>query len=356
MTGTCGDPTPTPLGRSAAPVVSVVVPVHNADSTLSSALESILSQTRRDFELIAIDDGSTDGTARLLADFARRDSRVRLLQPGRVGLVGALNEGLSAARGQYVARFDADDFAHPDRLAEQTAYLEAHPEIAVVGSLVECFSEDAEVGEGFRVYEAWINSLVDPDAIAREIFVESPLVHPSVTFRRDTVCDAGGYRDTPWPEDYELWLRLHTAGCRFAKVPRVLHRWREHESRLTRTDPRYSVENFLRVKAHYLRRGPLAGDPRAVIWGAGQFGRRISKHLQSEGVDLLAFVDIDPKKIGNTRRGAPIVSPDALLSVLSQHGDPLVLAAVPSRGARDLIRQRLAAIGLVEGVGFFCVA
>jgi FlaA1/EpsC-like NDP-sugar epimerase len=116
------------------------------------------------------------------------------------------------------------------------------------------------------------------------------------------------------------------------------------------------VENFIRAKAHYLRLGPLRTDPRAVVWGAGQIGRRLSKHLQRRGVDLIAFVDIDPRKIGSTRRGAPIISPDDLPDVHRSSGRPLILAAVPSRGARALIRTRLEALGLAEGREFLCVA
>ena len=167
----------------------------------------------------------------------------------------------------------------------------------------------------------------------------------------------GGYKDFGWAEDYDLWLRLHLAGRRFAKLPRVLLSWRESPGRLTRRDDRYAVENFLRAKARYLRLGPLARAPRAIIWGAGQIGRRLSKHLQREGITLIAFVDIDPKKIGNTRRGAPIVSPpEALPHTWESSGRPLILAAVPSRGARARIRDHLHKIGLTEGRDFLCVA
>jgi FlaA1/EpsC-like NDP-sugar epimerase len=141
-----------------------------------------------------------------------------------------------------------------------------------------------------------------------------------------------------------------------AKVPAILLYWREGPNRLTRTDGRYSVENFIRAKAHYLRQGPLAASMTTIVWGAGQMGRRLSKHLQRSGVEVVAFVDIDPKKIGNTRRGAPIISPEELPSVWQDHGRPVVLAAVPSRGARGLIRGHLNRIGMEETRDFYCVA
>jgi hypothetical protein len=180
------------------------------------------------------------------------------------------------------------------------------------------------------------------------------VAHPSVVVRRELLEAAGGWRDLGWPEDYDLWLRLLAVGTRFAKVERFLFFWRDHGARLTRTDPRYTVPRFLACKAHHLARGPLAGARRVVLWGAGQTGRRLAKHLLAEGVALDAVVDIDPAKIGRTLRGAPVIAPEALAVRL---GDGVVvLAAVASRGARDLIRARLVALGLDEGRDFYCVA
>ena len=125
---------------------------------------------------------------------------------------------------------------------------------------------------------------------------------------------------------------------------------------LTRVDPRYSLENFLRLKAHYLMLGPLRGRDAVVIWGAGMMGRRLSKHLVRAGAPLAAFVDIDPDKIGRTRRGHPVLAPEALPAELEKHRNPVVLAVVGARGARELIRKRLAALGYEEGSDWFAVA
>jgi GT2 family glycosyltransferase len=227
--------------------------------------------------------------------------------------------------------------------------------LAAVGCLVEGFPP-GDVRQGFRLYLAWLNSLVTPEEIARQIYVESPLAHPSVMVRRDWLERLGGYEDHGWPEDYDLWLRMHLAGARFAKVPRVLIAWREHADRLTRTDARYSLENFLRAKAHYLMRGPLRKAPAVIVWGAGAMGRRLSKHLVREGAPLRAFVDIDPEKIGRRRRGLPIHSAEDLPALVRAAPETVVLAAVGARGARELIRTRLQGMGLVEGLDWWAVA
>jgi hypothetical protein len=210
--------------------------------------------------------------------------------------------------------------------------------------------------EGFRIYLDWLNGLTSAEEIARQIFVESPLPHPSVMMRRDWLERAGGYQDHGWPEDYDLWLRLHLLGARFAKVPEVLLAWRDSPGRLTRLDPRYSVENFLRAKAHYLAAGPLRDRGAVIVWGAGQMGRRLSKHLLREGAPLAAFVDIDPAKIGGRKRGLPVVAPADLPALWGRSPNPAVLAAVGARGARALIRAQLEGMGLREGEDWWAVA
>lgn len=331
------------------------MPSFNREATVDEAVASILTQSWRDLELIAVDDGSTDGTRDRLHAWAARDPRVRLVARPHAGLIPALNAGLAECRGEYVARHDADDRADPERIEAQVEMLERDPSLAAVGCLVEGFPP-GDVRQGFQVYLEWMNRLVTPEDIAREIFVESPLAHPSVTVRGAWLERMGGYEDHGWPEDYDLWLRMHLAGARFAKVPRTLLGWREHRLRLTRTDSRYSLEAFLRAKAHYLVRGPLQGAAGAIVWGAGPIGRRLSKHLVREGAALLAFVDIDPAKIGKQRRGRPILAPDDLPALRRSSPGAIVLAAVGARGARALIRGRLEAMGLIETRDWWAVA
>lgn len=339
----------------APPRISVLMPCFNSAATLPEALDSLQAQTYKEYELIAVDDGSSDDTAAILTAAARQDTRIRVLRCEHRGIIPTLNSGLQICQGELVARMDSDDRAHPLRLEKQAGLLERHPSTGVVSCLVEGFPPE-QVREGFRVYMDWLNSLVTPEQIDREIFIESPLAHPSAVFRREVVADAGGYQDHGWPEDYDLWLRLHLKGVRFQKVPEVLLAWREYPHRLTRTDSRYSLENFLRCKAHYLLPGPLHDRDGVFIWGAGMVGRRLSKHLLREGASLAAFIDIDPAKIGRLRKGRPVIPPEHLPEWLGRFRRPVVLAAVGSRGARTIIRSRLNAWGLVEGTDWWGVA
>lgn len=330
------------------PEVSVFLPCYNAERTLQEALSSLSKQSHPNFEVVALDDGSTDDTLSILKTWQEKDHRFRVISKPHRGIVDTANEGFIHCRAPLIARMDADDWAHPERLSEQTTYLQEHPDIAAVGSLVEGFSE-GEVGKGFQLYFQWLNSLISHEDIAREIFIESPLPNPSMTFRKSWFRDIGGYQDHGWPEDYDLWLRMYLAGGKFAKINRVLLKWREHEQRLTHTDSRYSVKNFLRAKAHYLAKGPAHSRDAVIVWGAGMTGRRLSKHLIREGLPVVAFVDVDPNKIGSTLRGHPIIAREELMEWWSRYQHPILLTAVRARKARPLIKKKLNEFGLAEG-------
>ncbi|MCK5793560.1 MAG: glycosyltransferase [Anaerolineales bacterium] len=330
------------------PDVSVLLPCYNASETLEETLNSLQKQTYPDFEVICVDDGSTDSTGALLTGWVQKDPRFIYIPKEHSGVVEAANTGLEFCRGEIVVRMDADDRCHPDRIKLQREYLLKNPEVAVVGSLVKGFPAE-QIGEGFQLYYDWLNSLINHEDITREIFVESPIANPCAAFRRSWIRELGGYQDHGWPEDYDLWLRFYLAGALFAKIPDVLLEWREHPGRLTHQDSRYSVENFLRAKAHYITKGPARERDAVFVWGAGMTGRRLSKHLVREGLPLAAFVEVDQKKIGNTRRGKPIVSVEELPVLWGQYQNPILLTAVRARSAAPLIKAALDELGLVEG-------
>jgi GT2 family glycosyltransferase len=337
------------------PQLSVVLPVRNAAGTIDSAVASTLASREVDLELVCVDDGSSDGTGALLDDWARRDRRCRTLRTAPQGIVAALNTGIESAKAPLVARMDADDEMHADRLAQQAALLDERSDLVLVGCLIESFREGG-LAEGYRIYSDWVNGLVTPEEIEREAFVECPVPHPTWMFRRREVMGVGGYREHDWPEDLDLLYRLLARGYRIGKVPRVLYRWRDHPGRLSRRDPRYGREAFLRVKARYVGEiHPMRG---AVVWGAGKTGRRLARLLRETGTPLRAFVDIRPERANTTWRGIPILGPDAVPGRASSWRAEAVrvLGAVSSRGARQEIRDYLKAAGLREGSDFLMLA
>jgi glycosyltransferase involved in cell wall biosynthesis len=335
------------------PRVSVLLPVRDAADTLPECLESLAVQTLEDHEVVAIDDGSTDGSGSLLAEWAGRDRRLRVVRTPRRGLVPALNRALAEARSSVVARMDADDLARRDRLERQVDRLEHDPGVDVLGSRVELFSHPAlPPSGGMRAHVDWLNGLLDHEAMARDRFVEAPLVHPSVVLRRAALHRLGGWRSFDGPEDYDLWLRAFDAGLRFSKLPEVLLLWRDRPGRLTRTDPRYSPDRFRALKLAALRRGPLVPGRPVVIWGAGPVGKGWARALAAVGHPVSAFVEVDRRKVGERIHGARVVP----VAEARQPGRPLHLAAVGQRGARGRIRAEAARLGLHEGRDLVAVA
>jgi glycosyltransferase involved in cell wall biosynthesis len=332
----------------AAGVISVLMPARNAESTVASALEGVLAQSGAPaFEVVCIDDASSDGTREVLDRFAAADARVRIVAGEGRGLVRALQVGLRECRGDLIARMDADDLLHPDRLRLQCEMLFRDQQLGAIGSLVRCFP--GPLTPGLARLEAWLNSVITAEECAAARFIEAPLVHPSTTFRREALESVGGWRDAGWAEDWDLLLRLFDAGWRFAKAPEVLLFWRDSPQRLTRTGEVYRPRNMIELRAHHLAHGPLRG--RAFdVWGAGPTGKRLARALEQYGVRPRRFFDVDRKK--RVARGVRVAAADELRAP----DGALIVCAVGAAGAREEIRAQLEPRGFQEGRDFLFAA
>jgi glycosyltransferase involved in cell wall biosynthesis len=335
--------------RVVTPRVSVLLPVRNAAPTLPACLASLARQTEPAWECVLVDDGSTDDTRTIAGAAAARDPRVRVLDAGRIGLVGALNAGLAACRAPIVARMDGDDLMHRERLAQQLDALARDPTLSAVGCHVR-LAPRATLTERRREYEAWLNGLASPADLARDAFVECPVAHPTLVMRREMA--ALGYADHGWPEDYDLVLRALARGFRIGVVRRRLLTWRDGSGRLSRVDPRYAQARFTACKAHYLASGLLAGRDTYVLWGYGGTGRALRRALAMEGRHPSHIVEVKATRIGQRIHGAPVV-PIAAIGTLRGH--PFIVS-VARAGPRAEIRAVLQAQGFVEGRDYVCAA
>lgn len=334
-----------------APRISVLLPVHDGAATLAAALRSVRVQSFSDLECVVVDDGSTDATRLVLAR-AARDPRLRVLTTPHAGIVHALNTGLAACRGEFVARLDADDRMHPERLARQLRALELDPGLAGVGCHVRSFPR-ARLSAGRLSYERWLNSLSSEASVLRDRFVECPLAHPTLFLRREALDRRGGYRDVGWPEDYDLVLRMFAAGDRLGVVPEPLLAWRDSPNRLSRTHGSYALERFTACKAHFLGATWIRGSD-YVLWGYGDTGRGLCKALAAHGRRPTHIVELHRGRIGQRVAGAPVIHPEALARL--EPRPRRIVVSVAGEAARAEIRAALAQAKFLEERDYLCAA
>jgi glycosyltransferase involved in cell wall biosynthesis len=331
------------------PGVSILLPFRNAADTLDAAIASMADQTCTDWELLLINNASTDESPAIAQRWALRDPRIRLLREPTIGIAHALNTGIAQAQGRYIARMDADDLSHPERLAKQVAFLDAHPEIGVLGTRTS-FASTMEESRGMQAYVQWQNALLTPHDHFVKRFVDAPLAHPTVMFRRELVEQHGGYGTGPLPEDHELWLRWMDAGVRFAKLPEELLTWNDHAGRLSRTHANYSVDAFFSTKvkwlAKWLKRS--LNDRPLVVAGTSRMCRDRVALLEAEGIPVHAFTDVKARNVPGHAFIPHLELPPA--------GEVFVVSFISQRGAGDRIAEFLVGRGLVEGRDFLLAA
>lgn len=208
--------------------VSVVMSVYNGEKHLAKAIASILNQTFSDFEFIIINDGSNDSSELIIRKFAIQDERIMVISRENHGLTRSLNEGIKLAKGEYVARMDADDIAFPKRLEKEVDYLDNHPEVGLVSCFARVINDcDQEIGEH--------RPPVVHNEIRKRSFFAGQLCHPAAVFRKTLWAELGGYDEKVlYAQDYELWFRL-MAGYKVANIPEFLFYWRNSASGIGRT-------------------------------------------------------------------------------------------------------------------------
>ncbi len=267
------------------PAVSVIMPVRNGAAWLAESVASIRAQDFATFEFIIVDDGSDDGTAALLASFAAADPRIRVFRQAPQGIVAALDTAIAQARAPYLARLDADDRTRPDRLRKQLAFMEAHPEVGLLGTWAEVID-----GAGTRVGR--LTPPADPAHLARVLGRTNPFVHSSVMMRTALVRRLGGYRSAfRAAEDYDLWLRIAEVAS-IANLAEDLTQYRRHAASQSQRDAvRQAFSTRLAQRAAAARRSG-AGDPAAALtappdWWAGE----AEAAFYSDDVGLYRFLD-----------------------------------------------------------------
>ena len=237
------------------PAISLIMSVYNGEDYLREAVESVLNQTFTDWELIVINDCSTDSTADILADFAARDARVKVY-PNEVNLrlPSSLNRALTIAQGKYVARMDADDICLPDRLQKQYAYMEANPDVALASCRFMTWKKGVIASGG-------CGGRNDADAIKALLLVTNPILHPGIIAKAEVIKSLGYDKNFTCTEDMELWTRFILAGHKVAIQSEYLMIYRLHEKQITETTLEKQKREVVAIQKNYMAKLLEAMDP-----------------------------------------------------------------------------------------------
>lgn len=302
--------------------ISILMPVKNAGKFLEECLDSILDQTEQNWELIAVDDHSSDHSGKILKEYAAKYKRIQTFINDGQGIIPALCLAYSKSQGGLITRMDADDLMDPEKLqVMREDLLEAGPGHIALG-LVEYFS-DSNLGNGYTRYADWLNGLTLKGANFTEIYKECVIPSPCWMLHREDLEKCGRFDSNIYPEDYDLCFRFYEAGLKCLPSKQILHFWRDHPSRASRNDENYKDNRFLDLKLHYfLKLGNDSARP-LVLWGAGDKGKLIAKDLVAKGKNF-HWICNNPKKIGKSIHGQELES----CEIVDSLRDPQIIVAV----------------------------
>ncbi|XOV93275.1 MAG: glycosyltransferase family 2 protein [Bacteroidota bacterium] len=267
--------------------VSILMPVKNASPFLKDCLDSILNQTWERWELIAVDDHSSDSSKEILNEFAHKDPRIKIFTNQRNGIIPALQLALSKATGTYITRMDADDLMVPDRLGKMVTCLDKANNKTIVTGLVKYFSEEP-VSEGYLKYEKWINYLNLSGNQWDQVYRECVIASPNWMVHRNTLEEMDCFDQLNYPEDYHLVLKWHQQNMSIITVPEVTLLWREHTKRTSRTSENYNQKAFFKLKINHFIENDLK-ESQLVLWGNNEKTRLTIKILNAAGVGFKQF-------------------------------------------------------------------
>lgn len=327
--------------------ISILLPVFNTAKYLPECLDSILAQTETNWELLAVDDFSTDESWSILQAYQIRDERIKAYKNTEKGIIPALRLAYSKGSGQFITRMDSDDVMAVEKLKALKAILSHRGRGVVATALVKYFAVDG-VKDGYHRYETWLNQLSLSQNNFTEIYKECSIASPCWMLHREDLDQCGAFDSAIYPEDYDLCFRFYEQNFQPVCHPKVLHYWRDYASRTSRTDANYADNRFLDLKMHYFLKLDRAAEQALCLWGAGKKGKQIAKVLQQQGIDFQWFCDT-VTKIGKDIYGVTMQPYQAIARL----ENPQIIVAVAAPDAQVSIRQFLKQHEL-ENTFFFC--
>ncbi len=332
------------------PLISILIPFKNTAEFISDCLASIHKQTYTNWELIIVDDHSTDSSYTIVENFAKNNPKIKLLKNTGSGIISALQLALKMSAGTLITRMDSDDIMRPKKLEILAGSLLDKGTGHLAIGLVYYFAAEG-IKAGYKSYEVWLNALTEKGNNYAEIYKECVIPSPCwMVYKSDLIaCDA--FNPNRYPEDYDLAFRFYKNDLKCLPCTMTLHDWRDYSHRTSRTDAHYAENHFIPLKLDYFLDLDWDSDKTLVVWGAGNKGKFIAKSLIKRDIKFEWVCD-NPKKIGNDIYGK-ILRPFKDLEVITK---PQSIITVANKEAQMEIKTYLHTLhfNAIEDYVFFC--
>ncbi|PKB44546.1 glycosyltransferase involved in cell wall biosynthesis [Cellulophaga sp. RHA19] len=278
------------------PLVSILIPFKNVEAFLDECINSIISQTYTNWEILAINDHSTDSSASILENYAKKDSRIKTTLNNGQGIIKALQLAYKLSNGTYITRMDSDDIMMPNKIKIMLSSLLKNGTKHIAVGKVKYFAKNG-VNDGYKKYEEWLNQLTTTGDNYSEIYKECVIPSPCWMVHKSDFDAVGGFEPNTYPEDYDLAFRFYKHKIECIPCNTILHKWRDYSTRTSRTSEHYAQNYFLELKLNYFLEIEYLQTNTLVIWGAGKKGKEIAKKLIEKNIPFL-WVCNNQQKIG----------------------------------------------------------
>ncbi len=332
------------------PLISILTPFKNTEVYLSDCINSILNQTYRNWELLIVDDHSTDNSYNLVNSFAKSDSRIKLYKNNRTGIISALQQAFANSSGEFITRMDSDDIMTSNKLDVLAKNLMSNGKKHVAVGLVEYFSEHG-VGPGYKSYENWLNKLTLKGDNYNEIYKECVIPSPCWLIHKEDLIACDAFNPNIYPEDYDLTFRFYKHNFKCIPCDKIIHKWRDYSTRTSRTHVHYAQNHFTSLKTHHFLDIDYDKTKTPVIWGAGTKGKLMAKIFIEHDIEFHWICD-NPNKIGKDIYGKELLDFKQLATIKN----PQSLVTVANKEAQKQIRTYLTSLNLepIKDYIFFC--
>ncbi|MEP5613155.1 MAG: glycosyltransferase [Cyclobacteriaceae bacterium] len=319
-----------------SPLVSVIMAIKDTELYLPECLDSIIAQTYSNWELIAVNDHSTDLTPEILKEYAEQDARIRVFHSERHKLIPALKEGYQHVQGSLINRMDSDDRMPHDKLDTLVHEWKKYGKGTVIAGGTEHFVDEGSVGDGFLKYEKWLNAVAAKGAHYEEIYQECVIPSHCWIIHKDDFDSVGGFEPEVYPEDYDLCFRFYKEGLTVVGIDKILHHWRDRSNRISRTWEEYKDNRYFALKVPYFYNIDRDKARPLVLWGAGRNGKDLAK-LILEQEDSFEWVCDNERKIGMDVYGIRMKHFDEIPHLK----EPQILVVVTAPEGRIEIKKQL---------------